>query len=54
MVKNVLARLNARGFAQEFFRLVCSTDLLSLKTHSKSSSLHLKKNFAWGMRVFRE
>jgi len=42
-------RLNARGFAREYLRS-CSGygPGQSVKTHGKSSSLHLKKNFLLG------
>ena len=48
-------RLNARNFAREFIRSsVLYRSGKSLKRHGKSSSLHSKKFFAWGVRVFCE
>jgi len=46
-------RLNARGFAREYLRS-CSGygPGRSVKRRDKSSSLHLKKFFAWGVRFF--
>ena len=47
--------LNAHGFAWEY---LCSClgyrPGRSIKRHGKSSSLHSKKFFAWGVRVFCE
>jgi len=48
-------RLNARGFAREFLRFgMLYRPGKSLKRHNKSSSLHSKKIFCLGVRVFCE
>ena len=48
-------RLNARGFAREFlWSSMLYRPGKSLKRGGKSSSLHSKKFFAWGLRVFCE
>jgi len=45
--------LNARGFAQEYLRSCMGYGRgRSIKSRGKSSSLHSKKFFAWGIRVF--
>jgi len=44
---------NARGFAQEFLRSGQRyRPDKRLKRHDKSSSLHSKKFFGWGVKIF--
>jgi len=48
-------RLNTRGFAREYLRSCTGYGRgRSVKRRGKSSSLHSKKFFAWGVRVFCE
>jgi len=48
-------RLNARGFVREYLRSCSSYGSgRSVKRRGKSSSLHSKKIFVWGVRVFCE